>query len=536
MTSPGQPTEPPDKPSTIFDLAGSDGINDSERALTRLCHRSFLRLWSQTNVFTDEGFKDGNGPTKELCDALVVFGDDVLVFSDKHIAFQADRHINVAWPRWYKRAIRDSCKQLQGARSWLQRFPDRAFQDPKCTRPLPVPVPSGASIRFHLVAVTRGTREAALANNGGDGLGSLTLSSCVEGDTHFETPFVVGLPEPEKHFVHVFDEVSIELLLNELDTIADFLDYLKKREILLGRRGSHVIALGEEELMASYLRNMNADNTEHVFVDFSPEEGMPDLILFDQGHFQALKDDPGYRRKKEADRISYEWDALIDRFIRYGDLGIHSRYAEQKDVDAEQGLRLMAAETRFRRRQLAESFIGALLRAKNGSRLGRLVYDEDTNETVYIFVVAAKKAEESYEEYRQYRIDLLHAYVRTAKLKAPLGTIFVGIAFDNQYKDYPGGSEDLFVLIKPDWSDDELADLEAQRREFSLWGDAVESSRLTQDEFPQANQQVTTRQFLKELPESAAVANSRHSERAKANKRRRTVQQASRRKNRRRKQ
>lgn len=535
MTSPGQPTEPPEEPSTIFDLAESEGINDSERALTRLCRKSFLRLWSQTNVFTDEGFKDGKGSTKELCDALVVFGDEVLVFSDKHIVFQADKDINVAWPRWYKRAIRDSCKQLQGAKLWLQRFPDRAFQDPKCTRPLPVAVPSGSSIRFHLVAVTRGTREAALANNGGEGLGSLALCSSVEGDGHFKTPFVIGLPEPEKHFVHVFDDVSIELLLNELDTIADFLDYLKKRETLLGRRGTHVMAYGEEELMASYLRNMNADKTEHVFVDIPPEEGVPDLILFDQGHFESLSEDPGYRRKKVADRISYAWDALIDRFIRYGDPSIHSRYAEQKAVDAEQGLRLMAAETRFRRRQLAESFIGALRRAKQGIRLGRLVYGGVENETVYVFVVAAKRAEESYEEYRQYRIGLLHAYVQTAKLQAPLGTIFVGIAFDNKYKDYPGGSEDLFVLSKPDWSDDELVELELRRRELSLWGDAMEFSRFRQDEFPQANQRMAIRRVFKERPESAAVANSRHSERVKAKKRRRKVQQASKRSNRRRK-
>jgi len=535
MTSPGQPTEPPEDPSTIFDLAESEGINDSERVLTRLCRKSFLRLWSQTNVFTDEGFKNGKGSTKELCDALVVFGDEVIVFSDKHIAFQADKDISVAWPRWYKRAIRDSCKQLQGARSWLQRFPDRTFQDPKCTRPLPVTVPSDAAIRFHLVAVTRGTQEAALAHNCGGGLGSLALSSSIEGDAHFKTPFVIGIPEPEKHFVHVFDDVSIELLLSELDTIADFLDYLRKRETFLGCRGTHVMAYGEEELMASFLRNMSADETEHVFVDVPPEDGVPDLIVFDQGHFEDLSEDPGYLRKKEADCISYEWDTLIDRFIRYGDPSIHSRYAEQTAVDVEQGLRLMAAETRFRRRQLAEAFIGALRRAKQGNRLARLVYGGVANETVYVFVVAAKRPEETYEEYRQYRIGLLHAYVQTAKLQAPLGTIFLGIAFDNQYKDYPGGSEDLFVLSKPNWSDDELVELESRRRELGLWGDAMEISRFHQDEFPQANQRVAVKRVVKDLPESAAVANSRHSERAKAKKRRRKVQQASKRGNRRRK-
>ena len=519
----------------MFDLAESEGINDSERALTRLCRASFLRLWSQTNVYTDEGFKDGRGSTKELCDALVVFGDEVIVFSDKNIAFQSEKDITVSWPRWYKRAIRDSCKQLHGAKSWLQRFPYRAFQDAKCTRPLPVLVPAGASIRFHLVAVTRGSREDALEYNNGEGRGSLALSSSVEGDAHFGTPFVIGLPEPKKHFVHVFDDVSIELLLSELDTAADFLDYLRKRETLLGRRGTHVIAYGEEELLAAYLMNMNADETEHIFIDIPLEDGSPNLILFDQGHFETLSEYPGYRRKKEADRISYEWDALIDRFIRYGDPSIHSRYVEQKAADHEHGLRLMAAETRFRRRQLAESFIGALRRAEQGDRLGRLVYSEVANETVYVFLVVAKRSDETYQDYRQYRIGLLHDYVQTAKLIAPLGTTFVGIAFDNHYKAYPGGSEDLIVLTKTTWSEDELTELDVLRRERRIWGDSMVISRFHQDEFPQANQRMAIMRGSSKRPEPAPFTGSRHSEQAKAEKRRRKMQQASKRKNRRRK-
>lgn len=516
----------------MFDLAGSDGVNDSERILTRLCRKSFLRLWSQTNVFTDEGFKNGKGATKELCDALVVFGDDIIVFSDKHVTFQADNDVKIAWPRWYKRAIRDSCKQLHGAKSWLQRFPARTFQDPKCTRPVPVAVPSGISVRFHLVAVTRGTQEAVLAHNRGEGRGSFALSSNVEGDAHLETPFVIGLPEPEKHFVHVFDEVSIALLLSELDTAADFLDYLRKRETLLGRRGTHVTACGEEELVAAYLQNMNANETEHVFVDVPPEEGTPDLIIFNWGLFKALGEDPGYRRKKEADRISYEWDALIERFLRYGDPGIHKQYVDQKAGDSEQGLRLMAGETRFRRRQLAESFIGALRRTEPGRRLGRLVYGGVANETVYVFVVVAKQENESYEEYRRYRIGLLHAYVQTAKLKAPLGTSFVGLAFDNQYKDYPGGSEDLFVLTKPTWTEDELIELETRRQDLHLWGDAMEMSRFRQNEFPQENQRVAIRRVLPEQREAGLFPGPKHAERVKAEKRRRKIQQASKRRNR----
>jgi hypothetical protein len=117
----------------LFDLQASDGVNESERILSALCQKSFLRLWSQTNVYTDEGFKDGKGATKELCDALIIFGNDVIIFSDKHITFKTERELMVAWARWYRRAIADSVKQLHGTKGWLQRLPERAYLDPQCT-------------------------------------------------------------------------------------------------------------------------------------------------------------------------------------------------------------------------------------------------------------------------------------------------------------------------------------------------------------------------------------------------------------------
>lgn len=95
MSSNTEPDPPDGTIRRLFDLAESEGVNASERVLTALCRKSFLRLWSQTNVFTDEGFKDGKGSTRELCDALVIFGNDVIIFSDKHIRFHADKELSV---------------------------------------------------------------------------------------------------------------------------------------------------------------------------------------------------------------------------------------------------------------------------------------------------------------------------------------------------------------------------------------------------------------------------------------------------------
>lgn len=513
----------------LFDLPSSDGVTASERILTALCRKTFLRLWSQTNVFTDEGFRDGKGSANELCDALVIFGNDVIIFSDKHINYQSDRDVGIAWPRWYRRAVLDSCKQLHGALAWLNRFPDRAFLDARCTRKLAVAIP--ASPRFHLVAVTRGSREAVLKFKEGAGLGSFDLNSSVEGQAHLQNPFVVGLPEPKKHFVHVFDEVAIDLVLSELDTAADFIDYLLKRQTLLGRSGSTIVASGEEELLASFLQTTTGDGTQHAFFDLPEDSPPPDLALFQAGIWEALICKPEYARKKEADSISYEWDQLIDRFLEYGDPGAHSVLLKQTGEQSEQGLRLMAAEKRYSRRQLAGSLIHAMHRVEPGGRIARTVYTGVAGEPVYVFLILAKRDEETYDEYRRYRIALLHAYVQVARLQAPLGTTFVGIAFDNPHKTYKGGSEDLFVLIKDAWTEQELQELEAKKVELGLWKRGEERFRYRQDEFPQAEQ------FTPFRKDAAAdrPARPRNNSEQKAEKRARKASDASRRKNRRKK-
>lgn len=317
--------------------------------------------------------------------------------------------------------------------------------------------------------------------------------------------------------------------MSEFDTAVDFLAYLKAREALLGRRGASVMAPGEEQLMAAYLITMDKSGTQHVFVNLPPGSQLPDLLAFDGSFYARLKTEPGYRRKKIADKVSYEWDRLIERFLEYGDPGLNKAFVDQSNAETETGLRLLAAESRFRRRQLATSFLGALMRVEAGGRIGRLVYGGVADETVFVFVVVSKRANETYDEYRSHRMAVLHAYVQTARLKAPLGTTFVGIAFDNPNKDYEGGSEDMFVLSRSSWTAEELAELEQKRKELGLWGSAMEYSRYRQDEFPQADQTMAIQRI--EMPRPAEN-HSRRADKSKAAKIRKKMQQKSKRRNR----
>lgn len=59
--------------------------------------KGVLEPLSYPNVHTDEGRKKGKGDGKELCDLLVVFGNHVLIFSDKACAFPDHPDIKVAW-------------------------------------------------------------------------------------------------------------------------------------------------------------------------------------------------------------------------------------------------------------------------------------------------------------------------------------------------------------------------------------------------------------------------------------------------------
>lgn len=507
---------------SLFDLSQAEGVNKSERMLTAMCRTSFLRLWALSNIYTDEGFKNGKGSAKELCDALVIFGRDVLIFSDKHVEFQSDRPIEVAWPRWYRRAVSESLRQLHGAANWLRRFPARAFLDPACTRPLPIAVPTGPDVRFHLIAVTRGSREAAIRFTGG-GRGSLAVNTLVQGDAHLKSPFCLGVPEPGKHFVHVFDEVTVEILMKELDTAPDFIEYLKEREQLLvpTRR---VLAYGEEDLLAMYMQTMDEEEVRHQFFNTPIGSEGPDMVLVTEGIYDHLQANDAYRRMKEADQISYEWDRLVERFISLGDPSVHKGLPEQDNAASEHGLRLLAGESRFRRRLLAQAFLGALHGVRPGDRLGRIVYDGVEGQTVFVFLVMPKRDDESLDEYRQRRIAVLHAYCRIAKLQAPLGSVFVGVAFDNPHKSYKGFSEDLFVYSQAHWTDEDIKELERMRDETNILNSNLRLRRYETAEFPEAAR-------VKEPPPRQRVR-APDARRDKTAKRRRKMQKASKRRNR----
>ena len=91
---------------------------------------------------------------------LVVFGNHVLIFEDKkEVTYQDygpqdDKPPELAWDRWYRKAVKASAEKIYKAERWLKRYPNKIYLDEDCTKPLPLELPPVEAMNVHRIAVT----------------------------------------------------------------------------------------------------------------------------------------------------------------------------------------------------------------------------------------------------------------------------------------------------------------------------------------------------------------------------------------------
>ena len=206
----------------------SSGLNKSEEYLARLCNKNFLSLWNYPNVYRDQGPREN--PGKELCDLLVVFGNEILIFSDKFCEYPTSNDVSLNWNRWFKRTVKKSAEQLWGAEKWIRQYPNRIYLDQKCQQTFPFEI-NIQEANIYLILVAHGVSKACQKFFGG-GSGSLILKNSIKGFNAHKEVFAIGDLNPLKSFVHVFDDTTLDILMNTLDTVTDLVSYFKKKEIL----------------------------------------------------------------------------------------------------------------------------------------------------------------------------------------------------------------------------------------------------------------------------------------------------------------
>jgi hypothetical protein len=450
----------------------SDGLTDSERYLARLCRRSFLRLWSWPNVYRDQraGAKTQG---KEVCDLLAVFGRHVFIFSDKYCQFPRSPSLRTDWSRWYRRAVLDGAKQIWGAERWIKEHPERLFRDAACTARLPINLPPQSDAIFHRIVVAHGAGEACRSHFSGSG--SLMLAPGIPGDLF---PFTIGALDPQRGYVHVMDDVTLDIVLSTVDTVSDLADYLEAKERLIAS-GKLLHAAGEEEILAHYLKNTDS-NGKHAFL-------IPDdvtTVTFDEGIWEAFQRRPERLRQIEANKPSYAWDVLIDEFAKHMLGGTHHYRSDHTVAELEMALRMMAAESRTDRRALAKALLSVLKRGQDHDRFTRVVTGRNGASgrvTNYVFMTLKRKPDHDPNKYRVVRHKLLAWCCMVCRMQYPTVTDVVGIATSPRNAEHSG--EDLVYLDGSDWTPENDAEAKELQKKWGLLTN-LRQTEFTETEYP----------------------------------------------------
>lgn len=459
----------------------SQGITTSERYLAQLADRTFLNLWAWPNLYRNETVS-GKTTAKELCDLLVVCGDHVIIFSDKTVKWSDSKPVEVAWPRWYRRAVENSVRQILGAEKWITDNPGRIYVDVACTKPLPIALPPPDKIKIHAVAVALGAAKACSEFFKGD-VGSFLVRPHTKDGAHTDSsdpefmPFAIGDVNAGGTFVHVMNDVTLDILLKELDTVTDFTDYLSRKEEFV-RSGHLLTAGGEEDLLAYYLKNL-IDPEHHGFPGPKGEPWQPKEHLgLDTGGYSALIENPQYKRKKLADRDSYIWDSLIRAFTDHMLAGT-TMVTEGETFnlkDHEKGVRFMAQEPRLKRRMLGSAILEVLKKSHLQTKTFKAMLppkDGAEGSTAYAFLTLGHPKTElkgGYEQYRRVRSNFLITYCMEMLRRHPHVKRILGIATESAPRegDPSGSSEDMVLAEQPVWTPQLIADLEADCEDFGV--------------------------------------------------------------------
>jgi hypothetical protein len=449
----------------------SPGVTPTERLLATLCDQSFLQLWSYPNPFKDDGH--------ELCDVLAVFEQHVFIFFDREIELvdTQDKDPVVRWDRWRRKVIDAQIKTAHGAERYIKSGRP-AFLDSRCQTPFPISIDASRSV-FHKIVVAHGAKEACERFSDANVYGSLGITyGRVKENPPF--PFMIDLDRANP--VHVFDSHNLPILLSELDTIADFSNYLDAKLDAV-RKLDMLGYCGEEDLLAHYLKNIDTRNQKHFIGTSEPNING---VMIGEGEWKDFVSSDLYKNTKRANQVSYVWDELLRRTCQNeldGKLLGDSILAHGRSA-----LHEMAKEPRFSRRALSAEMLRVIRNFPEpapGAMLRNLTFMPSFYAGKgYVFLQMAPTDEiRSDPDYRSKRQSILEIACGAAKnWMSQLSTV-VGIAMDAP-KYNSDTAEDFVLMDVSAWPDDRRTFYEEKNEGWDFFRSrSLKQTRRTVTEF-----------------------------------------------------
>lgn len=317
------------------------------------------------------------------------------------------------------------------------------------------------------------------------GSGSLMIAPRVIGSMHTKSdeggcqPFTIGQIDPKKGYVHVFDDTSLNIVMETLDTITDFVMYLTKKERFI-QSGQLVWAAGEEDLLAYYLKDINNDG-EH---DFIVPNNFNALVI-PEGLWEGFLRNPRRKAQIEEDKVSYMWDMLIERFNKH--ILARTQYFTTSSTvrQSERSMRFLAREPRTRRRMLASSLLNLLETRPFSMKRARVLQPSRPGDPYYVFLLLPWFDRRSEEENREVRYKLLEAYCKVTKLMYPNAQDIMGIATETGSVLSEHRSEDAIYLNARYWTDEDQADAKQLQQDLSILTTITGPFKSVEQEYPQ---------------------------------------------------
>lgn len=263
--------------------------NSGENFVNDLAYKSFLKYWCYPNP------KNENGDKKEISDLLIIFKDVCIIFSVKNYEFKGNHE------RYFNNTIEKATRQLNGAQKTLFKSGTVNIKHPERQEET---FPKESINKIYKVIV-----------NLGEGLGFYELSKNSKyGD-----------------LITIFDKDTFSVIINELDTIPDFIDYIDKRCLLFKNKDVKAIQyeslnnlkdndykyLSKIENDFVYINGTEKDLLSYFFKNTRnfPEilnDNTNGIILDIKYSWENYKQSSKTIKKDKADKVSY----FVDNFVK----------------------------------------------------------------------------------------------------------------------------------------------------------------------------------------------------------------------------
>lgn len=275
--------------------------NIGEEFVNEIAFHSFIEHWCYPSP------KDECGDKKEICDLLILFAENLIIISVKNYEFKD------FYSRYFRRTIEKAVKQIYGAERKLLKSDREIF----------IKHPKRAIEKFPKEKIKNIYR--VIINLG-------------EGVRFY--PF--NQETKDEKFITLLDKEAFQTIVQELDTIPDFLEYLRKREELFAdktvtilpgdeddfpadtanqffdyaqqqfepnEKQSILISGTEHDILAHYLKN------ERTFPEYIQSKKYNGMFVQLDGNWSDFNARKQVKTKRKLDKNSYFLDELVKREI-----------------------------------------------------------------------------------------------------------------------------------------------------------------------------------------------------------------------------